>query len=203
MTAEETSTQREFERLRPVEDFIQIVLRADGLTDYEKTLIAGNLRGFYSHLLEAGGRIRVLPHAGRRGYDMAHDPVRDVIVVDGVAASTDVLRMILVEPQSGRWIQCERNGETVCVRTMTGSVARDDVDEVVTELERAHRHGDKFASLHEAYAVILEELDEIWEITRQKRRERNGEELRKEFIQLGAMALKALVSLENFTGGSV
>jgi NTP pyrophosphatase (non-canonical NTP hydrolase) len=75
--------------------------------------------------------------------------------------------------------------------------------EMTLELGRARRHGDKFASLHEAYAVILEELDEIWEVTRQKRRDRNGEELRKEFVQLGAMAMKALLSLENFTGGEV
>lgn len=71
------------------------------------------------------------------------------------------------------------------------------------EVERARRHGDKFASLHEAYAVILEEVDEVWDITRQKRRERGELELRKEFIQIAAMAVKALASMENFIGGKV
>lgn len=74
---------------------------------------------------------------------------------------------------------------------------------VDAEIGRAKRHGIKFASLHEAYAVILEELDEIWDITRLKRKDRSEEELRKEFIQLAAMAFKALNSFDNFVGGNV
>jgi hypothetical protein len=41
--------------------------------------------------------------------------------------------------------------------------------EIEAEVERAKMHGEQFASLHEAYAVILEELEEAWDITRQKR----------------------------------
>jgi hypothetical protein len=75
--------------------------------------------------------------------------------------------------------------------------------QIEAEVARAKRHGEKFASLHEAYAVILEEVDEIWDIARQKRRERDELELRKEFIQIAAMAVKALASMDNFTGGNV
>lgn len=74
---------------------------------------------------------------------------------------------------------------------------------IVAEIERAKRHGERFASLHDGYAVILEELDEVWDITRQKRCERNELELRKEFIQIAAMAIKALGSMSNFIGGEV
>lgn len=74
---------------------------------------------------------------------------------------------------------------------------------IEAELLRAERHGRQFASLHEAYAVILEELDEVWIICKQKRKDRNAEELRKELIQVAAMAVKALKSMENFTGGAV
>lgn len=74
---------------------------------------------------------------------------------------------------------------------------------VMEELQKAERHGKEFASLHEGYAVILEELDEVWDITRQKRRYRSEEDLRKEFIQLAAMCFKALGSMHNFTGGKV
>jgi len=74
---------------------------------------------------------------------------------------------------------------------------------IADEVERAKRHGEKFASLHEAYAVILEELDEVWDIARQKRRDRNALELRKEFIQIAAMAVKGIASMDNFTGGNV
>jgi len=79
----------------------------------------------------------------------------------------------------------------------------DDYLSIDAEVERAKRHGEKFASLHEAYAVILEELDEIWDIVRQKRYVRSELELRKEFIQLAAMAVKGLQSMENFIGGKV
>lgn len=75
--------------------------------------------------------------------------------------------------------------------------------EVQIEVERAKKHGEKFASLHEAYGVILEELDEVWDITRQKRRDRDPRALREEFIQLAAMAVKAIESLDNFIGGEV
>lgn len=77
------------------------------------------------------------------------------------------------------------------------------VTEMMEELARAERHGKEFVSLHEAYAVILEELDEVWDITRQKRHDRSESDLRKELIQLGAMVFKALGSMPNFTGGKV
>lgn len=76
-------------------------------------------------------------------------------------------------------------------------------DQIETELDRSYRHGLKFASLHEAYAVILEELEEVWEITRQKRKDRDPEKLRKELIQVATMAVKAIRSMDNFTGGDV
>lgn len=75
--------------------------------------------------------------------------------------------------------------------------------EIQWELKRAAVHGEKFASLHEAYAVMAEELDEIWDITRMKRRDRDPSHIRKELIQLAAMTLKAAQSMENFIGGSV
>ena len=79
----------------------------------------------------------------------------------------------------------------------------DVLEEVDKELISSYRHGRKFASLHEAYAVILEELDEVWDITRQKRKNRDKEELREEFIQIAAMAFKAIESMDNFVGGNV
>lgn len=83
-------------------------------------------------------------------------------------------------------------------------LTRDEILKAISdEVERAKRHGEKFASLHEGYAVILEEIDEVWDITRQKRRDRSALEIQKEFIQIGAMAVKALLSIENFIGGSV
>ena len=76
-------------------------------------------------------------------------------------------------------------------------------EQIDDELSRAKVHGVEFASLHEAYAVMLEELDEIWEITRMKRRDRHAETLKHELIQLAAMAIKAIHSMDNLTGGPV
>jgi len=76
-------------------------------------------------------------------------------------------------------------------------------EEIDTELHSAKRHGAVFFSLHEAYSVILEELDEVWDIARQKKRDRNRTALRKELIQLAAMAVKVIHSLDNCVGGAV
>jgi hypothetical protein len=82
---------------------------------------------------------------------------------------------------------------------ITSEVAEDIEDEI----DRSNRHEVSFASLHEAYAVILEELDEVWDITKQKKKKRNAQELRQELIQVAAMAIKAIHSLPNFVGGEV
>lgn len=76
-------------------------------------------------------------------------------------------------------------------------------EQIDTELVRAAAHGEKFASLHEAYAVMLEELDEVWDLTRLKKRDRDRASIRKELIQLAAMAIKAVHSMDNFVGGDV
>jgi hypothetical protein len=75
--------------------------------------------------------------------------------------------------------------------------------EISFEVERSNIHGVRFASLHEAYGVILEELDKVWDIARQKRRDRDPVQLRKELIQIAAMAVKAVESMDNFVGGEV
>lgn len=74
------------------------------------------------------------------------------------------------------------------------------VKEIFFELERARKWGDTFASLHEAHGVMQEELEEIWEITRQRRGDRSPLALRKELIQLAAMCIKTIFSIDNMVG---
>ena len=64
-----------------------------------------------------------------------------------------------------------------------------------SELQYARCKFPAMASAHEGYAVILEELDEVWEIIKQKRSERDYVALRKETIQLGAMVLGFLIEI--------
>jgi hypothetical protein len=77
------------------------------------------------------------------------------------------------------------------------------IREIEMEIVRAEAHGEQFASMHEAYGVMFEELDEFWDLTRLKKRDRNPDDIRKELIQLGAMTMKAIGSIENFVGGKV
>lgn len=76
-------------------------------------------------------------------------------------------------------------------------------EEIDDEIHRAKEHGVEFASLHEAWAVIMEEVDEVKEITWMKKKNRNEEQLKHELVQVAAMAIKALHSMHNFVGGKV
>ena len=63
-------------------------------------------------------------------------------------------------------------------------------DLVQEELKRARQLHGNVLSIHEGYAVILEELDEAWDEVKKKTKERNLENLLKELIQVSAMAQK-------------
>ncbi|MDR3586289.1 MAG: hypothetical protein P4L59_13365 [Desulfosporosinus sp.] len=68
---------------------------------------------------------------------------------------------------------------------------------LIKELRRANRiYGTSFASSHEGYAVMLEELDELFEEIRQKHPDK--ERLREEAIQVGAMAMKFIMSIDHW-----
>lgn len=66
------------------------------------------------------------------------------------------------------------------------------LDEVKKEVFRAHEKYGKFRSLHEAYAVILEESDELWDTIRNKQ---PMERTREEAVQVAAAVLSLLVDL--------
>ncbi len=67
---------------------------------------------------------------------------------------------------------------------------------VATEIGRARvRHKD-YNSCHEAYAVILEELDEFWDEVKKKSAHRNREAMRTELVQIATTAMRAIVDLD-------
>jgi hypothetical protein len=61
---------------------------------------------------------------------------------------------------------------------------------VQKELSRAYAMHGPVTSLHEGYAIILEELDEAWDEIKKKTSKRDMNNLLLEFIQIGAMAQK-------------
>jgi len=67
--------------------------------------------------------------------------------------------------------------------------------DVRLELQMAVDLNDSMNSDHEAYAVILEELDEYWEEVRKKRCERNEENIVVELRQTAAMCIRAIHDL--------
>ena len=68
---------------------------------------------------------------------------------------------------------------------------------LVEELERANNiHGTSLNSPHEGYAVILEELDELFEEIRKK--QPNKSRMWEEAIQIGAMAIKFVMSMDKW-----
>ena len=52
-----------------------------------------------------------------------------------------------------------------------------------------NQHGN-FNSLHEAYGVMLEEFDELWDEIKKKTKDRDTDNLHKEIVQIAAMCQK-------------
>lgn len=67
------------------------------------------------------------------------------------------------------------------------------IDEVEVELRHAIADYEPNNSYHEGYAVILEELDELWSEIKMKPLYRNQEKLRREAIQVAAMAIRFIL----------
>ena len=62
-------------------------------------------------------------------------------------------------------------------------------DDVAVEIKKARSKHAAIHSLHEGWAVIREELDELWEHVRRKETDHSGNAgAYKELVQLGAMA---------------
>lgn len=70
----------------------------------------------------------------------------------------------------------------------------DELAQVIEELNRANAHFPPFNSAHEGFAVLLEEVDELWDIVRLKQTSPGRDaRMRAEAIQVMAMAWRFLV----------
>lgn len=75
------------------------------------------------------------------------------------------------------------------------------IGEVRNELARAVISWPPFNSAHEGYAVLAEELDELWDHVKTNQKRRNLGAMRKEATQVAAMALRfALEVCDEETG---
>jgi len=75
------------------------------------------------------------------------------------------------------------------------------MEKILIELEKANNKFPNFNTPHEGYAVIQEEMDELWDEVKKVKYplvERELEALEKECIQVAAMCIKFIDSFNNF-----
>ena len=70
--------------------------------------------------------------------------------------------------------------------------------EVEQEADFAVKLHGEFNSLHEAFGVLWEEVDEFWDEVRKKREARSIPAIRHELVQVAAVCLKASHLLERY-----
>ena len=63
------------------------------------------------------------------------------------------------------------------------------------EAESANKKYPPFNSAHEGYAVLLEEIDELWDEVKKNPKSRDMDKMREEAVQVAAMALRFLTDL--------
>lgn len=73
--------------------------------------------------------------------------------------------------------------------------------EVVEELRKAINKFGKFNSAHEGFAVLNEEVDELWDHVKTNQSKRDIQAMRKEAVQIAAMAIRFAVDICNETDG--
>jgi len=99
-------------------------------------------------------------------------------LIERIAAECDRLG-----GQVGEWVQLRKDD-----REWFGETDAIFATEVRDELARARSKFGPIASLHEGYAVILEELDEFWDEVRGQQSDDRLRQAYRELVQVAAMA---------------
>jgi hypothetical protein len=68
-------------------------------------------------------------------------------------------------------------------------------NEAIKELYRATEMNGPFASAHEGYAILLEEMDELKEEIWKKEKLRDKDKMRTEAIQIAAMSIRFVLDV--------
>ncbi|MFI5157061.1 MAG: hypothetical protein ACHQEM_12795 [Chitinophagales bacterium] len=69
------------------------------------------------------------------------------------------------------------------------------IADIRQEFERATAEHGKFNSAHEGYAVLLEEIDELWKEVKKRQDKRDNLKMRNEAIQVATMAIRFIVDV--------
>jgi len=68
-------------------------------------------------------------------------------------------------------------------------------NEVATEVHEASEKHKAYNSVHEAYGVLMEEVEEFWEEVKKKSENRSKDNMRKELLQVAAVCLRTIHDL--------
>jgi hypothetical protein len=83
--------------------------------------------------------------------------------------------------------------------TEVSDVVMQTLEKVVVELSAAQLKFPPFNSAHEGYAIIKEELDELWdEVRTNQTTAGRNERMAKEALQVAAMAMRFIIDLPEF-----
>lgn len=74
-------------------------------------------------------------------------------------------------------------------------------NDALAEVRQAVERWPPFNSAHEGYGVLLEEVDELWQHVRTNQKKRDLAAMRKEAIQVAAMALRFAAEVCDEMGG--
>lgn len=75
-------------------------------------------------------------------------------------------------------------------------------DAIDQELVVAMENYPDFNTAHEGYAVLLEEVDELWDLVKVKQKHHDHEHMQKEAIQIAAMAIRFALDICATSGGT-
>lgn len=79
----------------------------------------------------------------------------------------------------------------------SNEVIEQTVKELCTELNSAITNWPPFNSAHEGYGVLAEEFDELWAHVKMNQKKRDLIEMKKEAIQVAAMAIRFAIEICN------
>lgn len=91
------------------------------------------------------------------------------------------------------------NTKTILTNNLEENVNIKEAAELcIQECLDATKNFGPFASAHEGYAIMLEEMNELWDAIKSKKS--TPEEIKSEVIQIGAMAIRFLVDISKVRG---
>lgn len=79
--------------------------------------------------------------------------------------------------------------------SITDNHIRDIAQDVVAEVDRAVQKHGNYSSPHEAYGVLLEEVDEFFDEVKKQKADVSKENMRTELIQIAAVCVRAVHDL--------